>query len=319
MKQQAQGNSITEQLASLAEPLRLRLLALCEAHELAVGEVAKVVQLPQSTVSRHLKVLTDAGWLTRRPEGTAALFSLVPDNLTPSMRAVWAAVRERAVTEPLAAEDAGRLRAVLAERRADSHAFFGRVSGEWDRVRVDLFGDRFTPLALLGLLRRDWVVADLGCGTGNVAECVSPYVANVVAIDFSAPMLEAASRRLEGARNVQFVEAPLERTGLVGESVDAAVCSLALHHVDAPGAVMAEAARLLRAERGGGVLLVIDMVEHGRDEFRRMGHKHLGFSRERMKVLFEGAGLTDHGYVPLPVEADAKGPGLFAASGRLKA
>lgn len=319
MKQQGQANSLTDQLASLAEPLRLRLLALCESHELAVGEVAKVVQLPQSTVSRHLKVLTDAGWLTRRPEGTAALFSLVPDNLTPLMRAVWAAVREGAVTEPTAAEDGGRLRAVLAERRTDSHAFFGRVSGEWDRVRVDLFGDRFTPLALLGLLRRDWVVADLGCGTGNVAECVSPYVSSVIALDFSAPMLEAAAQRLDAARNVQFVEASLERTGLAGGSVDAAVCSLALHHVDEPGAVVAEAARLLRADRGGGVLLVIDMVEHARDEFRRMGHKHLGFSPATMRELFEGAGLADQGYVHLPVEADAKGPGLFAASARMKA
>ncbi len=317
MKQQAQANSLAEQLASLAEPLRLRLLALCESHELAVGEVAKVVQLPQSTVSRHLKVLTDAGWLTRRPEGTAALFSLVPDNLTPSMRAVWAAVREGG--EPTSAEDAGRLRAVLAERRTDSHAFFGRVSGEWDRVRVDLFGDRFTPLALLGLLRREWVVADLGCGTGNVAECVSPFVAQVIALDFSAPMLEAAARRLEAARNVRFVEAALERTGLATGSVDVAVCSLALHHVDAPGAVIAEAARLLRADRGGGMLLVIDMVEHAREEFRRMGHKHLGFSAARMRELFEGAGLTDQGYVHLPVEADAKGPGLFVACGRLRA
>ncbi|MCE7974122.1 MAG: methyltransferase domain-containing protein [Leptolyngbya sp. PLA1] len=319
MKPQTQVNSITDTLGSLAEPLRLRLLVLCEAQELAVGEVAKVVQLPQSTVSRHLKVLTEAGWLTRRPEGTAALFSLVPDNLTPSMRAVWAAVREGAASEPLAAEDAGRLRAVLAERRTDSHAFFGRVSGEWDRVRVDLFGDRFTPLALLGLLRRDWVIADLGCGTGNVAECVAPYVAKVLAVDFSAPMLEAAARRLAGAANVQFVEAPLEKTGLPGACVDVAVCSLALHHVEAPGAVMVEAARLLRADRGGGVLLVIDMVEHARDEFRRMGHKHLGFSPQRMKVLFEEAGLADHGYVHLPVEADAKGPGLFVACGRLRA
>jgi SAM-dependent methyltransferase len=309
---------IADQLASLSDPLRLRLLRLAEAHELSVGEIGKIVQLPQSTVSRHLKVLTEAGWLTRRAEGTASLFALVPDNLSPGTRTLWAAVREQIGDDAQAEQDRRRLAAVLAERRTDSHAFFGRVSGEWDDLRQQLFGGRFTSAALLGLIRRDWVLADVGCGTGNAAEFLAPFVERVVAIDFSGPMLEAARARLGGRANIQFVEAPAERTGLPPRSVDAAVCVLLLHHLDDPGAALAEIARVLRRDRGGGVVLVVDMVAHEREEYRRtMGHKHLGFSRERLTGLLADAGLTDTTYFELPTEADARGPGLFAATGRL--
>lgn len=218
---------VAERLAALAEPLRLRLGRLLEAHELSVGEIASVVQQPQSTVSRHLKVLADAGWVHKRHEGTATYFRLVADELDDAARAVWRAVREEAVSASDLAEDERRTRAVLAERKTDSLSFFGRHSGEWDHLRHELFGGRFTTVALLSLLRRDWVVADLGCGTGNAAEFLSPFVEHVFAVDLSGPMLSAARARLAGLRNLTFVEAGVEQTGLPVASIDAAVSVLA--------------------------------------------------------------------------------------------
>lgn len=308
------ADSLIGRLATLGDPLRLRALRVLESEELSVGEVASVLQLPQSTASRHLKHLADAGWLTKRSAGTATYFSVVLDDLPMGARELWLTVRGQLEGSAELAADDLRLRGVLAERMSDSRAYFGRVAGQWDEVRQSLFGERFMARALLGLVPRGWVVADLGCGTGNVAELLSPWVSEVVAIDREGSMLEAARQRLGGCGNVRFVEAELDRLPLGESSVDAAVCSLVLHHCEEPGRVMSEVARVLRAR---GVAVVIDMVGHDRQEYRRqMGHKHLGFGTEAVVGLFREAGLSEPVVVPLAAEPGASGPGLFAAVGR---
>jgi SAM-dependent methyltransferase len=314
MKRPKTSMSVAERLGTLSEPVRLRLLRLLEAEELTVGEVARVVQLPQSTVSRHLKTLGDAGWLAKRSEGTATLYRMVLDDLGVWERSVWVAVREGLGDGPEVREDSRRLKGVLAARRLDSQAFFGRVAGEWDDVRNELFGRGFTALALMALLPRDWTVADVGCGTGNIAELLSPWVKRVVAVDRSEPMLEAARKRLSGAKNVEFVAGEASNLPLKTGSVDAAVSVLVLHHLAEPGSALREMARVVRP---GGAVLVVDMVEHGREEYRRtMGHVHLGFERARVEGWFADAGLVDVKWAPLPSDPEARGPGLFAASGR---
>ena len=186
-------------------------------------------------------------------------------------------------------------------------------------MRSRLFGADFTLRSLLALLPRNWVVADLGCGTGNASELLAPHVERVVAVDMSDPMLQAAKKRLAGLQNVQFAAGPLERLPLKDDSVDAVVCVLVLHHLDEPGAALREMRRVLRDGRGGGVALVVDMVEHTRDEYRSlMGHKRLGFSAAEMTKLMTDAGFGSVRVQPLPAEIDAKGPGLFAATGRVK-
>lgn len=318
MKRQARRTDPAALLASIAEPTRLRMLRLLETEELSVGEIAKVVQLPQSTVSRHLKVLAESGWLTRRPAGTATIYQLVLDDLAQEPRSVWVAVRAQLDGRPEVAEDLRRLAAVIAERRLDSQSYFGRVAGEWDSVRAELFGDDFTARALLSLIPRGWVVADLGCGTGNASELLAPHAERVIAVDRSEPMLEAARKRMRGAANVQFQAGELERLPLADRSVDAAVCFLVLHHLEAPQKALREMARILRTSRGGGVALVVEMVEHDRAEYRRtMGHRHLGFSADTLRTLMAEAGLREPTIHHLARVPDAAGPGLLAATGRV--
>lgn len=310
---------IAAQIAALGDGVRLRVARIVQSHELAVGEIGKVLQLPQSTVSRHLKALADAGWVRRRQEGTASLFTLVPDDLSPGTRAVWAALRAEADGMSDAADDDRRVRAVLAERRTDSQSFFGRVAGEWDAVRNDLFGVRFTSHALLALLRKDWVVADLGCGTGNAAELLAPFVRHVFAVDNSPPMLAAAKDRLRGVKNVTFVESSVEKSMLPDRGVDAVVSVLLLHHLDDPVVCLREARRTLRTNHGGGTMLVVDMLAHSRDDYRRtMGHRHLGFSPQRMREMFRAGGFADTTYHELPGDPDGKGPGLFVATATIE-
>lgn len=308
-----------DRLGSLSEPVRLRVLLLLAAEELSVGEVAKVLQLPQSTVSRHLKVLAEAGWVGKRPVGTATLYWMEANELDPGASALWEPVRASLEGSREVAEDRERLAAVLAERPADSQAYFGRIAGEWEDVRRDLFGERFTLEALVGLIPPTWVVADLGCGTGDAAAMLGPVVERVIAVDLSSPMLDAARKRLGGIPSVEFVEGPLESLPIEEASVDAAVCSLVLHHVEDPAAVIGQMARVLRTSRCGGVALVVDMLEHRRMEYRHtMGHRHLGFAPERVAEWMRGAGFARTACRELAREPSGRGPGLFAAAGWLE-
>lgn len=339
MKRRTSTNPISDRLAALSDAVRLRILRLLEREELAVGEVARVVQLPQSTISRHLKVLSDGGWIAKRSEGTATLYRLTLDDLPASSRGLWIAVRDL-VRSPEGKragmdgdEDARRLASVLAERREDSLGYFGRLAGQWDDVRTELFGARFTPLGLLQLLPRDWIVADLGCGTGNASELLAPLVKRVIAVDQSRPMLDAAKKRLEeagicdapgttlakrqsrGTATIEFIEAELTRLPLKDSSVDAAVCFLVLHHLEKPVDALREMRRIIRP---GGVALIVDMVEHNRTIYRpSMGHRWLGFSEHAMTEHMTAAGFDKPRYTPLPSDTQAKGPGLFACTAHI--
>lgn len=304
---------ITTRLAAIGDHTRLRLVRLLEGNELTVGEVARVLQLPQSTISRHLKVLASAGWVQRRAEGTATLYRLTLDDLPAVARPLWVAVREGSGDDPDMREDERRLEAVLAQRRMDSRSFFGRVAGEWDSVRSELFGESVTSLSLHALLDPSWVVADIGCGTGNASELIAPHVARVIAVDFSEPMLGAARRRLGEFENVEFREGSIESIPLADASVDVGVVMLVMHHVPDPDAALREIARIVKP---GGRVLMVDMFEHTREEYRRtMGHEHLGFTRERIEELFAGAGMPGCRVTALRGDPDGKGPSLFAATG----
>lgn len=301
-------------MSAVADPIRARLLLVLERHELAVTELCAIFQLPQSTMSRHLKALTEEGWLVSWSEGRSTRHRLVPERLDPAARRLWQLVREQASGLLAADQDAQRVRGVLAERRSRSQEFFSTAAGEWDRLRGELFGRRVDLLALLGLLEGEWVVGDLGCGTGQITESLAPFVARVVAVDDSPEMLRAARKRLEGVAGVEVRRGPLEDLPVQDAELDVAVIFLVLHYIVEPARAVREAARVLSP---GGRLLVVDMTPHEREEYRqRMGHLWQGFGREEVAGWMDGAGLGSFRYVPLPADPDAKGPALFAATAR---
>lgn len=316
MKPGAALSPIIERIAVLSEPARLRALCVLETAELSVGELSRVLQAPQSTVSRHLKLLAGAGWVHSRSERTATYFRLVPSELAEPDRTLWVLLRNQMEDGGEIAADERRLAEVLADRQTDSLSFFGRVAGAWDAVRGELFGDRFTGDALLGLIRPDWVIADIGCGTGNVADVLAPVVEEVIAVDQSGPMLEAAKQRLAGHEHVRFECGAIESLPLRDASVDAVVCSLVLHHVEDVQAGIHELARVLRTDRRGGVALIVDMYAHERSEFRHeMGHRHLGFEPTTLEEMMRDTGFAHTRVHPLSCGPAAKGPGLFALAG----
>jgi SAM-dependent methyltransferase len=299
-------------MSALADPTRARTLRLVERHELTVADLCSVLQAPQSTVSRHLKVLSDDGWLAVRPEGTSRLYRLATDALDPAALRLWALLREQAARMPVTEEDDRRLARVLAERRSRSQAFFSSSAGQWDRVRREMFGERFDLRALAALLDPSLCVGDLGCGTGQIAEVLAPCVDRVIAIESSAEMLQAAHERLDSQVNVELRRGELEALPIDDATLDAATMCLVLHHVADPAQVLRETARVLRP---GGRFLAVDMMEHERAEYQReMGHVWLGFPGSSIERWLVDAGFEGVRIRPLPAEPQAKGPSLFVAT-----
>jgi ArsR family transcriptional regulator len=318
MKRKTRQHPVTDHLSALSDPVRLRLLRILEREELAVGEAARVLQLPQSTISRHLKTLSECAWVARRAEGTATLYRMVLDDLSAGHRALWVAVRDMARadgTHPPAEvdEDLRRLASVLAERRQDAQSFFGRVAGQWDDVRTELFGAVFTLRALLHFLPREWTVADLGCGTGNVSEILAPLVKRVHAVDSSEVMLDAARKRLRVYTNITYHAGHLEATGLERASVDAAASVLVMCYVPDLAAAAKEMHEIVRP---GGRAVIVDMAEHDRVSYKHtLGHRWLGMPERAMTDALQKAGFRDVRYTRLPDDPEARGPGLFVCTG----
>jgi ubiquinone/menaquinone biosynthesis C-methylase UbiE/DNA-binding transcriptional ArsR family regulator len=303
---------ILDHMATLADLLRGRVLLVLTQQELTVSELCTVLQLPQSTVSRHLKILGDDGWVSSRPEGTRRLYSFSPDDLDPAAQQLWPLAGAQISASPRARQDRKRLLSVLKTRRSRTREFFDTAAGAWDRKREELFGHTFYLFALLGLLDRDWVVADLGCGTGPVAEALAPCVAQVIAVDESDSMLDAARLRLQESVNVDMRQGALEALPIEDGQVDAATLILVMHHLSAPSAAIEEVHRVLKP---GGKLILVDMLPHDHQEYRQeMGHIHLGFSGQQIKEFLGQAGLEQIRLRPLGPEADAKGPALFSAT-----
>src|ERR1043166_4959905 len=258
--------AILDHMTALSDPTRCRMLLLLEKHELTVSELCAVLQMPQSSVSRHLKTLADDDWVASRRDGTSRFYTMPLDDLASGAKRLWPLIREQVAGTAAAAQDERRLRGVLTRRRAKSQEFFATAAGNWDRLRGDLFGDTFFLWAVLGLIDPSLVVGDLGCGTGQLTETVAPYVKRVVAVDSSIDMLDAARLRVGGARNVDLRQGDLESLPIDSGELDAAMLSLVLHYSPAPAKALTEVARALRPK---GRVLVVDMLPHDREEYQQ--------------------------------------------------
>lgn len=287
--------SLSDRFQALADPTRLRILALLRSMELSVGELAQVLGQSQPRVSRHLKVLADAGVLERRKEGSWVFLNLADDNVVAPMFALIDRWADPATTAALAT-DAQRTDAVRAERTEAANQYFAAKAEVWDQIRslhvaesaVERAIGRALPRRTLGRL------VDIGTGTGRMIELFGPRSSHAIGIDRSSEMLRLARVKLEGAGIASSLrQGDMYALPLADGSADHVIIHQVLHYAHSPAAAVAEAARVLAP---GGTLLVVDFAAHEREELRDSdAHIRLGFEDEAMAGWFAAAGLeTDH-------------------------
>jgi len=273
------------QAKALADATRLGILGVLAEQELNVGELVAVLGMGQSRISRHLKILVDAGLLTCTRSGAWALYR-VPD---PAPGLLAAALSDLA-QDPEIQAYRQRAAAVLVERRRMAVGFFDAVAHEWKALSQEILGDFDLDAVILEMVRGAEVVADLGCGPGFLLERLAGLGICAVGVDHSPRMLEAAGRRVQGLPGVSLRLGDLEHLPLRDGEAGAAVLSLVLHHVTSPARVLAEAARVVRP---GGLMVVAEYIAHTEEHLRRRHGDHwLGFCPEELEAWLTGAGFA---------------------------
>jgi len=280
---------------AVSDPTRLRILALLARIELSVGELAQLLDQSQPRVSRHVRILADAGIVDRRKEGSWVFLAIAAQERTaPLLDLVSAWTDEQ--TRQTFDEDSARLDAVRADRAAAAQRYFAAQADVWDSIRslhvaeaeVERSIDRALGRRSLGIL------VDIGTGTGRMIELFGPRATEAIGIDRSSEMLRLARAKLESAGvRSSLRQGDMYALPLADQVADCVIIHQVLHYAHAPAAAIAEAARVLAP---GGTLLVVDFAAHEREELRaRDAHLRLGFADDVMSGWFSAAGLeVDH-------------------------
>ena len=287
-------------LRAMAEPTRMRLMSLCARSELTVSELTHILGQSQPRVSRHLKLLCDAGLLERFREGTRAFFRLAERGRSSDL--AHTVIDLVAGDDPALALDLARLNSVRETRAEAAATYFRANAAQWDKIRSLHIDDREVERALLALVPKTGIrdLLDIGTGTGRMLRILAKRVERGIGIDLSREMLTLARANLERAniRNCLVRRADMYQLPFADASFDAAVVHQVLHYAEEPAKVLAETARVLRA---GGRLFVIDFAPHDLEMLRtEHAHRRLGFAADEVLQWFRTAGLSPDAVRHLP-------------------
>ena len=299
----AGAEHVIEALKAAGEPTRLRILSLLAKEELAVMELCRVLGQSQPRVSRHLKLMTDAGLIERFPEGSRVFYRLGHD---PAHRALTDTILSL-LSQP-DERDAKQLERVRHEREEAALAYFERVAPQWDQMRSLYLGDVAVEAAILraagdGPFQR---LVDLGTGSGRMLALLARRSKSAVGLDLSQNMLNVARLNSAGfeAAKVELRHGDIFDTGLPGRSADLVVVHQVMHYLSDPAIALREAARLVTS---GGRLLLIDFDRHEVESLRELHqHRWLGFTDQMIQGWMEGTDLVGGEIIAVP--AQARGP-----------
>jgi ubiquinone/menaquinone biosynthesis C-methylase UbiE len=286
-----------ETLKALADPCRLRLTAVLLSGEFTVQELTRIMGMGQSRVSRHLKILSEAGVLTVKHQGTWSYYRVGEGS--GFFAAIRPAFEHEMETLPQRSQDLAAVAAVLEERRRRSQEFFDRHARQWDDLARTLLPVPEYRRRLLDLVPEGATVLEIGVGTGGLLTELSARAGQVIGVDHSPAMLEEARRRLvdRGVSGVELRLGEMSHLPLPDASVECVVANMVLHHAADPSAVLAEIRRVLAH---GGMLLLADLARHEREAAReQLADQWLGFEEAELTGWLLAAGFSDAGCLRL--------------------
>ncbi|MDQ3080112.1 MAG: metalloregulator ArsR/SmtB family transcription factor [Pseudomonadota bacterium] len=278
---------------ALADPSRLRILMLLRSMELSVGELAQLLVQSQPRVSRHVRILADAGLVERRKEGSWVFLMLADgDRSHPIFEAIdqWGGAEAAAQFSA----DVARLEAVRADRAEAAARYFAAHAETWDSIRSLHVAESEVEQAIEAALGDDPIgrLVDIGTGTGRMIELFGPRAQSAIGVDRSSEMLRLARVKLEASelRTASLRQGDMYALPLADASADVVILHQVLHFAHSPAQAIGEAARLLGQ---GGRLLIVDFAPHEREELRESdAHARLGFADAAMTAWLEDAGLA---------------------------
>jgi ubiquinone/menaquinone biosynthesis C-methylase UbiE/DNA-binding transcriptional ArsR family regulator len=278
-------------LEAAGEETRLRILCIIEAAELTVSELVAILGQSQPRVSRHLKLLVEAGLAARQREGAWAFFRLAEPG--GALARDW--LRRLDPADPIVSADRARLEVVRDTRRRQAAAYFAERAADWDRIRALHAPEERVEAALIAMIGKEPYrnLLDLGTGTGRMLELLGPSAARAVGVDQSAAMLALARARIDqaGMRNVSLRQGDIYAPPVERNAYDLVVIHQVLHFLDDPGRALSEAAGALYP---GGRLVVVDFEAHDQEFLRdQFAHRRLGFGAQEVEGYLAGAGLAN--------------------------
>ncbi len=283
---------------ALADETRLRLLNVLYRHELNVNELVLILQMGQSRISRHLKILSASGLLVWRREGLWVFYSVSQEG---EHRAFIDAILPFLEGDPAFRADLDMANGMIEERVHKTRQFFNAIAEDWDKLSREVLGGFDLATAVTNLMPACNVAADLGCGTGNVLAAMLGKAQTVIGVDGSPRMLELARRRFaQDGDKVSLRIGDLSHLPLRDGEADFASLNMVLHHLPAPGEILREIRRVLSP---GGALVITDFNRHEDERMRtEYGDRWLGFDRETLHGHLSRAGFTIASSALAPVE-----------------
>ncbi len=279
---------------ALADETRIRLFNILLSHELSVNELVSLMDMGQSRISRHLKILTDSGLLQCRRDGVWAFYSVSGEG---KEKRFARAIRFLFQDESELTEDLKKADIVVNDRKKKSKLFFNRIAHEWDNLQQEIIGDFDLNSAILKHVSTCKFAVDMGCGTGRLLRHLKDTASLTVGVDSSPVMLEQARKLFkEENGNVELRLGELEHLPIGDKEADFVIISMALHHLSAPEKAVAEAARVLKRK---GRFVIADFDKHQNENMReKYGDRRLGFSREEIESL-----LSENGFSLIDMES----------------
>ncbi len=281
-------NDVLKIFKALADETRLRIFRILTSHELNVNEIVDVLQMGQSRISRHLKILADCRLLNWRRDGSFVYYQAEQDE---DKRLLMAFISRYDRDTDKYSTDLQRSEIIVADRKQRTRSFFSRMAASWDDLKREIFGDFNLNRALFERFPRVDTAVDLGCGTGDLLSFMAEKADTAIGVDSSPEMLALAKKRLGyTGEKCDFRLGEIEHLPIKNREADFAVINMVLQHIAVPAAGIVEANRILKP---GGILLIADLDKHNSENVReRFGGQWMGFAKKEIEKWLTDADFT---------------------------